>query len=170
MREKRVNKYNNLKVDANQSNFNIANSVTNKNKINNGTQTIDILIKQSDKSILDHNESLRNNNLNNNDISLDNEIKDSNENINNNQIINLDINENFKDIAKSLNPINQNNIKIIKFIINWNYFYRCLSSFLSGNEQFYFDIKNEIKFWIDKNLELFKDFSNDDDINKKTKE
>ena len=80
----------------------------------------------------------------------------------------MDINENFIDIAKSLNPINQNDIKIIKIIGNLNYFYRCLSFFVLGNEQFYFDIKNEIKFSIDKNLELFKDFF-DDDINKKTK-
>ena len=81
----------------------------------------------------------------------------------------MDINENFKDVAKSLNHINQNDIKIIKVIVNLNYFYRCLSFFLLGNEQFYFDIKNEIKFSINKNLELFKDFF-DDDINKKTKE
>ena len=171
MRKKRVNKYYNLKVDAKQNNFSIAISVTNKNKINIETQIIDILIKQSNKSILDNNESLRNNDLNSSDISLDNEIKDSNENIINNIIINLDINENFKDIAKSLNPINQNDIKIIKVIGNLNYFYRCLSFFLFGNEKFYFDIKNEIKFSIDKNLELFKGFLFDDDeINKKTKE
>ena len=67
--KKRVNKYKDLQVDANQSNFSIVSSVTNKNKINIGIQTNNILIKQSNKSILDDNESLSNKNLNNSDIS-----------------------------------------------------------------------------------------------------
>ena len=72
-----------------------------------------------------------------------------------------------------MNPINQNNIKIIKIIKvigDGNCLYRCISYFLLGNEQFYSDIKNEIISWIDKNLDLFKDFFGDDDINNKTKE
>ena len=62
--------------------------------------------------MLDKNESLSDNNLNNSDISLDNEINNSNENINNNRIVNLDINEKFKDIVKTLNPLDQNYTKI----------------------------------------------------------
>ena len=68
-----------------------------------------------------------------------------------------------------MNHINQNDIKIIKVIGDGNCFYRCISFFLLGNEQFYYYIKNKIISWIDKHLKLFKELFGDGDINNKTK-
>ena len=51
-----------------------------------------------------------------------------------------------------------NDIKIIKIIGDGNCFYRCLSFFLLGNDDFFQDIKNEIINWIDNNRETFNDF------------
>ena len=63
-----------------------------------------------------------------------------------------------------------NDIKIIKIIGDGNCFYRCLSFFLLGNDDFFQDIKNEIINWIDNNRETFNDFFGDDDINNISKE
>ena len=134
-----------------------------------GTQTYNPLIIQTGKSLISNNE-FNNNIFKSSDVSLNNESNKSNEEGNNNQLVNLDINANFIDIVKTLNPINKNDIKIVKVIGDGNCLYRCISFFLLGNEQFFSDIKNEIISWIEKNRELFNDFFGDDDINNKTKE
>ena len=134
-----------------------------------GTQTYNPLIIQTGKSVISNNE-FNNNIFNSSDVSINNESNKSNEEGNNNQLVNLDINANFIDIVKTLNPINKNDIKIVKVIGDGNCLYRCISFFLLRNEQFFSDIKNEIISWIEKNRELFNDFFGDDDINNKTKE
>ena len=72
-----------------------------------GTQTYNPLIIQTGKSLISNNE-FNNNIFKSSDVSLNNESNKSNEEGNNNQLVNLDINANFIDIVKTLNPINKN--------------------------------------------------------------
>ena len=68
-----------------------------------------------------------------------------NELIANNQNLDLVINSNFLNIVKTLNPINMNDIKIIKIIADGNCFYRCISSFLLFIYFFFPNGKNLIR-------------------------
>ena len=71
---------------------------------------------------------------------------------------------------KTTNPINKNELKLLEIVGDGNCFYRCISYFILGNQDYYAEIKNEIIKWIDNNREAFNEFFGDDDQNKKTKE
>ena len=71
---------------------------------------------------------------------------------------------------KTTNPINKNELKLLEIVGDGNCFYRCISYFIFGNQDYYAEIKNEIIKWIDNNREAFNEFFGDDVQNKKTKE
>ena len=85
----------------------------------------------------------------------------------NNSVIN---NDKFKEIVKQQIPISHNDVQKIEIDGDGNCLYRCLSFFLLGNDKFYENIKNEIINWIEENMETFKEFFGDDDINNISKE
>ena len=165
MRKKKYNRYNNLIIDTSLSKFSLLNSCErNKKKINASTQTNNISISNNNNLF----PGKDNNEINSSEEYISEEI--NNEINENNQNLDLEINADFLNIVKTLNPINMNDIKIIKIIGDGNCFYRCLSFFLLGNDDFFQDIKNEIINWIDNNRETFNDFFGDDDINNISKE
>ena len=165
MRKKKYDRYNNLKIDTSISKFSLLNTFERiKKKINASTQTNNTSISNINKLIPRKND----NEINNSEEYISEEI--NNEQNENNQNLDLEINTDFLNIVKTLHPINMNDIKIIKIIGDGNCFYRCLSFFLLGNDDFFQDIKNEIINWIDNNRETFNDFFGDDDINHISKE
>ena len=60
-------------------------------------------------------------------------------------------------------------MKRIKIQIN-NYFYRCISFFLTGNENNYQNIKDILISWLENNYNDFVEFFGDDDIHHLNKE
>ena len=172
IRKKRVDKYTQLEIDSNQCKFSLIRQLGNENKkVDEGTQTINKNQINNSNLLIKKYESDQNNKLNISEQSIMDAINNSNENLNdNNQFENLDINTNFINIVKTLNPINHNDIKIIKVNGDGNCLYRCISFFLLGSEEFYIDIKNEIINWIDNNRKDFNEFFGDDDVNNRSKE
>ena len=169
IRKKRTNKYENLKIEPDEIKFTISNvSLKRNRKVNEATQTNNLLIDSTNEN-LDMEKNYKNANNNSKEF-INEEINISNNTINNNQFENIDINANFINIVKTLNPINKNDIKIVKIFGDGNCLYRCLSFFLLGNEQFYEEIKNEIIKWIENNREAYDEFFGDDDANNKSKE
>ena len=59
---------------------------------------------------------------------------------------------------KTTNPINKNELKLLEIVGDGNCFYRCISYFILGNQDYYAEIKNEIIKWIDNNREAFNEF------------
>ena len=128
--------------------------------VNISTQTNEISLADIEKLDLDKEciNTLNNINIQNSEELINEVSSSSNNSINNYPIENLDINANFINIVRTLNPISKNDITILKIKGDGNCFYRCLSFFLLGNDEFYEDIKNEIINWIDNNRETFNDF------------
>ena len=116
IRKKRVDKYTQMEIDPNQCKFSLIRQLGNENKkVDEGTQTINKNQINNSNLLIKKYESDQNNKLNISEQSIIDEINNSNENFNdNNQFENLDINTNFINIVKTLNPINHNDIKIIK--------------------------------------------------------
>ena len=54
---------------------------------------------------------------------------------------------------------------IIEITGDGNCFYRCVSYFLLGDQEYYEEIKNLIIEWIENNKEMFISFFGDDDKN-----
>ena len=153
MRKKKYDRYNNLIIDRSQSKFSLLNSNERiKKKINESTQTNNISISNTNNLIL-----LENDNEINTSEEQESEAISIEQN-ENNQNLDLEINADFLNIVKTLNPINMNDIQIIKIVGDGNCFYRCLSFFLLGNDEFFQDIKNEIINWIHNYRETFNDF------------
>ena len=75
------------------------------------------------------------------------------------------INNEFKDRVKTNSVIKNDEVNIVKIKDDGNCFYRAISFFLLGSQEFYMDIKNMIIDWIEKNFQLYEDFFNDDEIN-----
>ena len=168
IRKKRKDIYKNLNIEPNQIKFTISNAPLKGNeKVNEATQTNNLL--DSTNENLDFKKNYKNSN-NNSNVFISKELNILKNTINNNQFENIDINANFINIVKTLNPINKNDIKIVKIFGDGNCLYRCLSYFLLGNDQFYVEIKNEIIKWIENNREEFDEFFGDDDANNKSKE
>ena len=45
---------------------------------------------------------------------------------------------------KTTNPINKNELKLLEIVGDDNCFYRCISYFILGNQDYHAEIKNEI--------------------------
>ena len=81
-----------------------------------------------------------------------------------------DINNRFKEKLQTLDPIDINDIQIINIAKDGNYFYRCISFFLTGNENNYQNIKDILISWIENNYNDFVEFFGDDGIHHLNKE
>ena len=124
MRKKKYDRYYNMIIDTSICKFSLLNSFErNKKKINASTQTNNTSISNNNYSILGKDD----NEINSSEEYISEEI--NNEINENNQILDLEINADFLNIVKTLNPINMNDIKIIKIIGDGKCFYRCLSFF-----------------------------------------
>ena len=75
------------------------------------------------------------------------------------------INNEFKDRVKTNNVIKNDEVNVVKIKDDGNCFYREISLFLLGSQEFYMGTKNMIIDWIEKNFQLSEEFFNDDEIN-----
>ena len=70
----------------------------------------------------------------------------------------INLNYKFKEIVKTNNPISAEDISIIPIIKDGNCFYRFISFFLLGDENYYMNIKELIINWIKDNYLHFENF------------
>ena len=77
----------------------------------------------------------------------------------------ININNKFKNIVKTNNPISADDISIKPIVKDGNCFYRSISFFLLGDENYYMNVKELIINWIEANYLLFESFFSDDTVN-----
>lgn len=75
------------------------------------------------------------------------------------------INNEFKERVKTKNNIKKDEANIVSIIPDGNCFYRSISFFLLGSEEYYINIKSLIIEWIENNFSKFEEFFSDDDDN-----
>ena len=80
------------------------------------------------------------------------------------------INARFKNLVKTVNPLKKSDTKTKEINGDGNCYYRCVSYFLLGTENYYKEIKKEIIDWIEGNKAKFIEFFGDDDGNNIKKE
>ena len=75
------------------------------------------------------------------------------------------LNNEFKERVKTNNNIKKDEVNIVSITGDGNCFYRSISFFLLGSEEYYMNIKSLIIQWIENNFSKFEEFFSDDDDN-----
>ena len=94
----------------------------------------------------------------------------NNQKLNNLSKIKTSNNNKYKAIAKTNSLIKKEDLRKIFIKPDGNCYYRIVSYFLLGSQDYYNEIKNEIINWIENNKKRFSEFFGDDDTNNITKE
>ena len=162
--KKKIKKYSNLKLEKQNYDLNFVKKPI--SKINSNFIYVKKTVKYKKLNVCHKNKKIINKDI----ISTNSESNvNNNKNLYNNdeKFIN---NNRFKIIAKSNGLIKKEDLQKISIEPDGNCFYRSVSYFLLGSQQYYNEIKKEIIDWIEKNKQKFIDFFGDDDVNNITKE